>query len=249
MTLRKKLKETSSLEDGVFCAFVGGGVKSGGGIAVLDFCESKNIQILGLSGSSIGAVTAALKAKGCCNEEILFKLQMYVQKFTEAFKKNGGDGIIVLKEEFDKEFGTMTFKDLQIPCTICATQIFPIIKPVMFNSENDVLLADAITASCAFPGLLGSFRMGNKIYVDGGFFGVTNPPIICAEKTIVASFYGKAFIFSPLPHLKKIPEKKVLRSGGRVVKPDLTHLGTGGSKEDIQNAYDRTMKKLMMGRW
>lgn len=60
------------------------------------------------------------------------------------------------------------------------------LSPVVFNANNNCGLADAISASCAFPGIFPAVKINDALYVDG-FFNAKNPTRLAQQNNLNAS--------------------------------------------------------------
>jgi NTE family protein len=65
---------------------------------------------------------------------------------------------------FENYFFNKTFKDLKIPLYICVTD--PIGKKPVYLTKGKLI--DAVMASVSIPGFLPPYKIGKKIFVDGG---------------------------------------------------------------------------------
>ena len=143
-------------------------------IGVLKVIEEENITIDVISGSSIGALIAALWAIGKKSDEIL--------KITEEFREPNSlwrlmdftlplQGFIKGNRIYNfvkKYLGKNTFQDVKIPLKIMASDVKKK-EPIVFDKGY---LADAVMASCTMPGVFNPFKFSGNILFDGG---ITNP--------------------------------------------------------------------------
>lgn len=149
------------------------GVALGGGFArgyahlgVLRELEKQHIPIACISGSGIGSILAAAYAGGAPLSQIIKECREVrfpglarwrVLRFGLARK----DRLDALVQRF---FDSLQFEQLLIPTAIVATDLNTG-DPVVFREGN---LADAIRASCAFPGLFKPIQIGTRYLADGG---------------------------------------------------------------------------------
>jgi NTE family protein len=146
---------------------LGGGFARGyAHLGVLSVFEEHHIPISCVSGSSIGSILGAAYASGaqlsCIVEkcrEIRFRdfARWRVSRFGLA--SNDRLGALV-----DRVFDSCQFETLAIPTAIVATDLGTG-DPVVFTQGS---LADAIRASCAFPGLFEPVQIGTRYLADGG---------------------------------------------------------------------------------
>ena len=139
-------------------------------IGVLKVLEENNIDIDIISGSSMGAIIAALWAVGFSLEEIEKLSNEFGRKigkfsilgFTFPFK-----GIMRarrLENIFKGIFKNLTFYDLKHTLKIVAFDFLKR-KPIVLSKG---LLYKAVAASCAFPGIFEPINFKKNILLDGG---------------------------------------------------------------------------------
>lgn len=158
--------EGRALRSGVGLALGGGFARGYAHLGVLRVFEEEGIPISCISGSSIGSILGAAYASGApiplivrkCRE-IRFRdfARWRVSRFGLA--SNDRLGALV-----DRLFDSRQFEDLSIPTAIVATDLGSG-DPVVFKQGS---LADAIRASCAFPGLFEPIQIGTRCLADGG---------------------------------------------------------------------------------
>lgn len=143
-------------------------------IGVLKVIEEEKIPIDAISGSSIGAVIAGLWAIGKSAHEILqitkeFKEPKYIWGFIDlTLPLHGFIKGNKLYNFLKRHFGNKTFYDVKLPLKIVASDV----KRKESRVIDRGLLADAIMASCAMPGVFMPFKLKEEILFDGG---VINP--------------------------------------------------------------------------
>lgn len=148
-------------------ALSGGGSKGIAHAGVLQFLHENNIKPSRMSGSSAGAIIAAMYAYGKSPAEILdFFQSIYFFNWKHfTLKKPGIIDSVAFKKYFEKVFGDTKIGDLPIPIKITATNLVTG-KLKVFGEE--ILVTDAVLASAAFPGMLTPYILNNKMYSDGG---------------------------------------------------------------------------------
>jgi NTE family protein len=161
-----RLMEGPALRPGIGLALGGGFARGYAHLGVLRVFEQEGIPISCISGSSIGSILGAAYASGApipliirkCRE-IRFRdfARWRVSRFGLAC--NDRLGALV-----DRLFDSRQFEDLLIPTAIVATDLGTG-DPVIFKRGS---LADAIRASCAFPGLFEPIQIGTRCLADGG---------------------------------------------------------------------------------
>jgi len=151
---------------GVNLALGGGFARGYAHLGVLQVFQENGIPVTSIAGSSIGSILGAAYASGaelpCIIEkcrEIRFRdfAKWRVSRFGLA--SNERLGALV-----QKLFGTRQFEDLKLPLAVVATDLGTC-DPVVFRQGN---LAEAIRASCAFPGLFEPIQIGTRCLADGG---------------------------------------------------------------------------------
>lgn len=148
-------------------ALSGGGSKGIAHAGVLQYLDENKIKPTRMSGSSAGAIIAAMYAYGKSPAEILdFFQSIYFFNWKHfTLKKPGIIDSLAFKKYFDKIFGQTKIGDLPIPVKITATNL---VSGKLKVFEKDTLVVDAILASSSFPGMLTPYILNNKMYSDGG---------------------------------------------------------------------------------
>jgi NTE family protein len=143
-------------------------------IGVLKVIEEEKIPIDVISGSSIGALLAALWAIGKSSQEILeitreFREPKYIWSVIDlTFPFLGFIKGNKLYNFLKRHLGRRTFFDVKLPLKVIASDI----KTKESKVIEKGLLADAIMASCSMPGVFRPFVAKEELLFDGG---VTNP--------------------------------------------------------------------------
>jgi NTE family protein len=156
-------------------ALGGGGARGFAHIGVLKILEAEGIQPQLMSGTSMGAVIAALYASGMSARDI--------EK--EALRmgdiSNIGNMVKLLDSDLTKlrnvisnsafqEYlaemfgGKKDFTDLKIPLALAAVDVMHARDVAL--QEGDLI--EAISASMALPGFIAPLRIGDSLLVDGG---------------------------------------------------------------------------------
>lgn len=145
----------------------GGGSKGIAHAGVLQFLEEQNIKPSIISGTSAGAIIAALYAFGKTPNEILsfFKSIYFFHWSHFTLKKPGIVDSESYKEYFDKIFGETKIGDLETPIIITATDI---VRGRLKIFKPETKLSDAVLASSAFPGVISPYKINKVLYSDGG---------------------------------------------------------------------------------
>ena len=176
-------------------AFAGGGIPGIAAVGVLMALEESGIKVTHVSGSSSGAMVAALFAYGYKGEDlkkivprltwryldfdwrsILYR-SLFLRPRLEGWLK--GRKLQNLMADLTKD---ETFSAMQIPCGIVATDINQG-ETVVFSAEQlegfccdiNLRIADAVRASFSIPVLFRPVHVGDRVLVDGGVS--TNCPV------------------------------------------------------------------------
>jgi NTE family protein len=151
---------------GVSLALGGGFARGYAHLGVLRTFRENGIPVTSIAGSSIGSILGAAYASGVPLPRIISKCrEIRFRDFAKwrvsrfGLASNERLGALV-----QKLFGTKQFEDLILPLAIVATDLGTG-DPVVFRQGN---LAQAIRASCAFPGLFEPVQIGTRCLADGG---------------------------------------------------------------------------------
>jgi len=160
------LAEQPPLRPGVALALGGGFARGFAHLGVLRVLEENNIPFSCLSGTSIGSIIAAAYASGTPLDHIVAKCREirfrdFARWRVSRFGLASNERLGALVQRF---FDSTQFEDLLIPTVIVATDLGTG-DPVVFKQGS---IADAIRASCAFPGLFEPVQLGTRCLADGG---------------------------------------------------------------------------------
>jgi len=155
-----------ALRPGIGLALGGGFALGYAHLGVLRVFEEQQIPISCLTGTSIGSILAAAYASGVPLPKIIEKCREirfrdFARWRVSRFGLASNDRLGALVQRF---FDSRQFEDLYIPAAIVATDLGTG-DPVVFKQGS---LAEAIRASCAFPGLFEPIQIGTRYLVDGG---------------------------------------------------------------------------------
>ena len=151
---------------GVSLALGGGFARGFAHFGVLSMFEQHRIPIAAIAGSSIGSIVGAAYASGvplariisvCRTVRFRDFARWRVSRLGLASNQRLGDLVLRVLQ-------ARTFDDLFIPLAVVATDLGSG-DPVVLTRGG---LADAIRASCAFPGLFEPVEIGTRCLVDGG---------------------------------------------------------------------------------
>lgn len=171
-----------------------GGARGFAHVGVLDELQSRGHEVVGVAGSSMGALVGGVLAAGAMDEFVDWCRALTrtdVMWLTDLTL--GAAGLVRLQrvmKELHRFIGDVRIEDLPIPYTAVATDIDQQ-REVWFR--NGPLVA-AIRASIAIPVVFTPVRIGPRLLVDGG---VLNPlPVAAAidmpgELIVGVSLFGK----------------------------------------------------------
>lgn len=148
-------------------ALGGGGAKGIAHIAVLRVLESARVPIDLIAGTSAGAIIGSLYAAGKAPDEIerlmrRLKFRHWIARDRSHMGLFSTDGI---RRIIETEIGKgARIENLRKPLTCVAVDL-DAREEVVFTSG---LVADAVCASAAFPGIFAPVRIGERHFIDGG---------------------------------------------------------------------------------
>jgi NTE family protein len=179
-------------------ALGGGAVLGAAHIGVVKAIEEMDIPVEYISGTSIGALVAALFAFGMTGkeiEEIALDLR-WIDMSGLALSNYGLLSNRKIKNFIRVHIGDVRFEESKIPLAIITTDLAKGEK-VTFNRGR---VAEAIMASCSIPGIFIPVEIEDRILVDGGI--MENVPVpslkeIGAKVTIGVDLNAKHSLTSP----------------------------------------------------
>ncbi len=154
-------------------ALGGGAILGAAHIGVLKAFAEENIPVSAISGTSIGALVAALYAFDVSLDEIE-KIAMdldWLDISGFAFSRLG----LLTNEKMGKKIkdvlGEVQFSDARIPLSVIATDVGRFEKVVLDSGD----VARAVMASASVPGIFIPVEIDDRMLVDGGL--MENVPI------------------------------------------------------------------------
>ena len=147
-------------------ALGGGGAKGVAHIGVLRALEDADVKVDYVSGTSVGAMVAAMYAFNVSIDTIanIGRDLTLAQITTFKFKKTGFFTAEPLKEILIEYLGEVNIEDAPIPLSIVATDLTSG-EEVIFTKGP---LADAVCASASIPGVYIPMQLDGRTLVDGG---------------------------------------------------------------------------------
>lgn len=158
-------------------ALGGGAVLGAAHIGVIRALEESKIPVKFISGTSIGALVAAMFAFGKSWKEIR-SMAMELDWFDIsrlAFNRNGLLSNKKMGKLITENLGDVTFDDTEIPLAIVATDITSGEKVVIKKGS----ITTAVLASTSIPGLFVPVETDKHLLVDGGI--AENVPVLSAR--------------------------------------------------------------------
>jgi len=154
-------------------ALGGGAILGAAHIGVLKALDEEKIPISAISGTSIGALVAALYAFGVSPDQIeKIALELdWLDISGFAFSRLGLLSNEKMGKKIDDVLGEVQFKDARIHLSIIATDIGRFEKVVLETGD----VARAVMASACVPGIFIPVEIDNHLLVDGGL--MENVPI------------------------------------------------------------------------
>lgn len=162
-------------------ALSGGAARGIAHIGVLQYLEERGVKPCYIAGTSAGSIVGALYCSGKSVEElthfasgISWKNLIHV-----SFPRKGLIKSSLLHKTLEGYVGDITFEELKIPLVVNAVDLLEGIE-VLFE-EGPVL--DAVTASCAIPGIFSPVLLNKRVLVDGGLLDNV-PSVHMREKDV-----------------------------------------------------------------
>ncbi|MDT8321915.1 MAG: patatin-like phospholipase family protein [Xanthomonadales bacterium] len=178
--------------DRVGLALGGGAILGAAHIGVLRALDEAGIEICAISGTSIGAMIAALHAFGKSSDEIadIARELDWLDMSSLSVSRYGLLSNEKMGRQFEKAVGDVRIEDAETPLAIIATDIGSSDKIVLTKGSA----AQAIIASSCVPGIVAPVEVDGRMLVDGGL--VENVPIsplrgMGAEKVIAVDLNAK----------------------------------------------------------
>ncbi|MDQ1268044.1 MAG: hypothetical protein QG560_687 [Campylobacterota bacterium] len=240
----------------VTLALGGGSVLGATHVGVLKALEESKAEIKAISGTSAGAIIAALFAFGKSAKEI----EKIVLKFewknlsSLALSRFGLLSNEKIGEMIRHNIGDKNIEDANIPLCMIATDITTGEK-VLLNKGN---VAEAIMASTCVPGIFVPIEIGGRILVDGGI--VENIPLSCLKSyqvdykvgvdLVTTQSYRRPnnvieILYNSFNFLVKTNKKIQTKEADILIKPDLSKFNAvdlSQMKELIKIGYEETRR-------
>jgi NTE family protein len=173
----------------------GGGFRGLAHIGVIKALEEAGVEPTHVSGTSAGAVVAALYARGYSSQEMLGVFEG-IQLFSLQNYARGKPGWVDTEKftaHFLEFFPENSFEALQKPLFVTAVDLLDGTLKIFREGP----LVPALLASAAFPGLFAPVQIGSGYFVDGGV--LNNFPIepVLGAQRIIGSYVNPFETLSP----------------------------------------------------
>ena len=181
----------------VALALGSGGARGYAHIGVIEVLRERGYDIVGISGSSMGAVVGGLQAAGRLDEFADWAKSLTQRTILRLLDPSiSAAGVLRAGKILDAVrdiLGPVTIEELPIPYTAVATDLLTG-KSVWFQHGP---LDEAIRASIAIPGVITPHEVGGRLLADGGILDpVPMAPLsaVNADLTIAVSLNGSEVI-------------------------------------------------------
>ena len=172
-----------------------GGARGLAHIGAIEALEERGYTITSIAGCSMGSIIAGMYAAGQLKEAKEWFLKVDMQLIWRMMDINLLSGNSLVKgeriiKELQKVVPDRPMEDLNIPCTIVATDMISS-DEVIFRSGS---LFEAVRASISIPLFFKPVQIGRRLLIDGG---ILNPlPLHVIERTegdilVAADISGK----------------------------------------------------------
>ncbi|HSF82837.1 MAG TPA: patatin-like phospholipase family protein [Anaerolineales bacterium] len=148
-------------------ALGGGGVKGSAHVGVLRALDREGIRIKALAGTSAGGLWGGFYAAGYPPDDIM-EVMNRLDPDT-MYNREQGDGPALLglagiRDLLNENLGGLTFDKLKIPFAVTAVNLNTAELVIIQNG----LVAEAILATIAIPGIFPPVNLGGETLIDGG---------------------------------------------------------------------------------
>lgn len=177
----------------VALALGSGGARGYAHIGVINELHERGHEIVGIAGSSMGALVGGLEAAGKLDEYALWASSLTQRAVLRLLDPSiTAAGVLraeKILEAVREILGTLTIEELPVPFTSVATDLITGKSVWMQRGPVD----DAIRASIAIPGVITPHLLGGRLLADGGILDpIPMAPIAAAaaDATIAVSLSG-----------------------------------------------------------
>jgi predicted acylesterase/phospholipase RssA len=203
-------------------SFSGGEARGYAHVGALYAIERLGLRIAEVSGTSIGALVAALVAAGFSAADVarvgctlrrrdVFRLAWPDLRSLMRIGRPDlarGPGLWTLapyERTVDALLRGARFSDLAVPCAIQATDLRDA-RPVHFRREThpDLPVARAVAAAAALPGLMRPVAWAGRLFADGGAYVRLRAVPIQAERIVVSDVSSHGDASPPLDSVPRL---------------------------------------------
>src|SRR5215469_10735298 len=165
LTRLSSAPEGAPTPPGIGIALGGGFARGIAHIGVLKVLEQENIPIAFVAGTSVGALIGAAYCSGVSTQELesIARRVRFRDLARWTLSRYGFATNLRMIGFLNRVLKVKTFEELRIPLAVTATD-FATGEGVVFRSGP---LADAVRASCAYPGVFLPVTVNGRMLVDG----------------------------------------------------------------------------------
>ncbi|OBA57492.1 esterase [Mycobacterium sp. 1100029.7] len=227
----------------VALALGSGGARGYAHIGVIDALRSRGFEIVGITGSSMGAMIGGLQAAGRLDEFADWAKSLTQRTILRLLDPSISAAGVMRAEKILEAvrdiLGPVTIEELPIPYTAVATDLLAG-KSVWFQQGP---LDEAIRASIAIPGVIPPHEVGGRLLADGGILDpLPMGPLaaVNADLTIAVGVSGSEVI------AKREPEPgATVEWLNRMVRSTSGLLDTSA----VRSLLDRPTARAVLGRF
>lgn len=146
---------------------LGGGAARGiAHVGVLQYLEERGVKPCCIAGTSAGSIVGALYCSGRSVDELIriAEVMSWKDLIRLSIPRKGLIRSSMLNKMLKEYLGDITFEQLKIPLVVNAVDLLK--GEEVLIEEGPV--AEAVTASCAIPGIFSPVRWKQHLLVDGG---------------------------------------------------------------------------------
>lgn len=159
-------------------ALSGGAARGIAHIGVLQYLEERGVKPCCIAGTSAGSIVGAFYCAGNSIDDLkkIIKKMSWKDLVKITIPRKGLIDSSRLLHVLKEHLGNISFEELKIPLLINAVDLISG-EEIVFNRG---LVAEAVQASCAIPGIFTPVKLGQHLLVDGGL--LDNVPVALLEK-------------------------------------------------------------------
>ena len=141
-------------------ALSGGAARGIAHIGVLQYLEERGVKPCCIAGTSAGSIVGAMYCSGKSVDQLakIASEMSWKDLVTVSLPRMGMIRSSLLIKMLKGYLGDITFKDLELPLIINAVDLLTGEETIF----TDGLVAEAVAASCAIPGIFSPVRLKNR---------------------------------------------------------------------------------------